>query len=453
VSWTRRRGACIVAVFTLAVWSSWTVCAGAGQAVAQGGPTAAAPRAVPASEGGLDWSLVINGLVGLFTAGTVIAALMAIRMTERGATANVVHARKLSTVDHVLERQQRYHDLVAEIGDLGDGDIPPEQWRRLLLLIGIWEITAAGVTAGVFDIEVLNKSTGAHILTTYRCYARFIRRRRRENPRIYDQLEVLIDKLLLMQASRFLIDRAALRRMRQLGMPDRTVSELSRLRTKKQYTYNSLLRALIDRNLETEKTIVMSCARRSAVDVQRAVDTDRADVTALFERAQAHTDGAYPPRSRTDQVGGIAAWLALPPIHDRFLVRRGSNVAAYVELEDLDRLRADDRDDDDAARERVAYWYRAFEAHPRFARDPTMQLERLMIVKRLVVDPAHQRAGLGRILLRYAIQVIQFSHDQIPALVVLSTLEPAIKLYESEGATRIGSFKGHAGHDLHSYVF
>lgn len=321
------------------------------------------------------------------------------------------------------------------------------------MLIGIWELTAAGVTAGVFDIEVLNKSTGAYILTTYRRYARFIRRRRRENPRIYDQLEVLIDKLLLMQTSRFLIDRSALRRLRQLGVPEHTIRELSRLRTKTQYTYNSLLRALIDRNLETEKTLVMSCARRSAVEVRRAVDADQADVRALFERMQAHTAGAYPPRERTDQVGGVAAWLALPPIHDRFLVRRGSDVVAYVELENLDRLRADDRDDDDVARERVAYWHRAFEAHPAFARDPTMQLERLMVVKRLVVDPEQQRAGLGRILLRYAIQMIQFSHDRIPALVVLSTLEPAIKLYESEGATRIGSFKGHAGHDLHSYVF
>lgn len=303
------------------------------------------------------------------------------------------------------------------------------------------------------DIEVLNKMTGGNILTTYQRYARFIRQRRRENPRIYDQLEVLIDKLLVMQTSVFRVDRRALRRMRQLGVADSTLADIAKLKRQTTYEYNDLLRGLIGRNLEPEKTLVMTCTRQPAFDIEVATDRDHKQVVALFERVQRHSDGAYPPRNRTDHEGNVAAWLALGAVHGRYLVRRGGAVIAYVELEDLEQVRRDGTHDEQARTKRSAYWHRAFEAQPAFADDPTMDIERLMVIKRLAVDPDHQRSGLGRILLRHAIQVIQFSHRRIPALVVLADLKPAIALYESEGATRIGTFSGHAGDDLYSYVF
>lgn len=391
----------------------------------------------------------INVFVAVATAIAAIAAWRATRQTEKGTRSSLIHERKLATLDHISDRADRYRALRQEIGPL-DAEISEKQWAKLLELIGIWEHTAAGVTNGVLDIEVLNKMSGGNLLATYRQYARFIRIRRRENPRIYDQLEVVIDKLLAMELCSYRVTRRTARQLKTLGVKDEITGRLGVLGTQSR-TYHELLSTLVAERLDTEKTLIMSCSREDTIKMRPAESADDPQILQLFERVYEATEGAYPPRVRVNDEGGIEEWLALPPQHDRLVAERDGQIVGYVELEDLGRLGA--LKDGDWGGKRRDYWNRAFADQESFLKDPSLEIEGLMILKRLAVDPALQKQGIGRLLLRHAIHVIQFSHSQVAALVVLATLEPAIKLYESEGATRIGEFRGHAGDALYSFVF
>ncbi len=391
----------------------------------------------------------LNLAVALATAAAAYAAWRATRLTEQSATASLLHARKVATIDHVSARAETYRRLRARIGSLED-NIADEQWRDLLVLMGIWEHTAAGVNSGVFDVEVLDKMTGGNLLSTYRDYARFVRRRRRANPRIYDQLELLIDKLLLFQLCSYQIDNTSLKRLKQLGVRDDTLQRVKTLVKSPASDYHRFVVTLLRGQMEDDRNLILSCARKRDVDIVAATDADFADVVGLFERIYDVTKGEYPPASRIQACGSIQTWLELPRYDERFVARSGDSVVGYLELEDLASVPAGQHEDADEGRE--AYWTRAFANQRRF-REEDLSLGDVMVLKRLAIHPEYMRRGLGRVLLRYGLQVAQFEHHRVPALVVLSTLAAAIQLYEAEGATRIGEFEGRSGDTLCAYVF
>lgn len=76
-----------------------------------------------------------------------------------------------------------------------------------------------------------------------------------------------------------------------------------------------------------------------------------------------------------------------------------------------------------------------------------------MIIKKLGVAPSMQGRGLGRLLTRHAIREIEALHVKTTALVVLTSLEGARRLYEDEGGECIGDFQGHGEHRLYTYIF
>lgn len=392
---------------------------------------------------------VLQVVVAVATAIAAFAAWRATRLTERTSTGALLHARKLSTVEHLSARAERYRELREEIGELGDA-IREDQWRCLLKLMGIWEHTAAGVNSGVFDVEVLNRMTGGNLLGTYQQYARFVRLRRRENPRIYDQLEILVDKLLMIEVCCYEVTKQSIGQLRELGMDGTVLKGLKDLGGR-TWTYHEFVAELVRRQLEGDKVLIMSCTRKATVVIRPYEARDREEAVALFESIQQETEGGYPPAVRTESVGGVAAWLDLPPTHTRLVLETEAGIGGYVELENPE-VDPPDADDEYKAT-RHAYWKRAFQDHERFQNDPTLSLDRLIVIKRLGVHPAHQRRGLGRLLLRHAIQVVQFDYGRVAALVVLSYLQPSIHLYDAEGATRIGTFPGHVGDELTSYVF
>jgi hypothetical protein len=83
-----------------------------------------------------------------------------------------------------------------------------------------WEYIATGVNAGVFDLEVFNKLTGGAVIAHYTTCAPFVRRVRQTDPHLYDQLESLIDKLIVIRTlSEHRLDARSKRRLRRRGIP------------------------------------------------------------------------------------------------------------------------------------------------------------------------------------------------------------------------------------------
>lgn len=81
--------------------------------------------------------------------------------------------------------------------------------------------------------------------------------------------------------------------------------------------------------------------------------------------------------------------------------------------------------------------------------------ERLAVVSRLFTSPSVRRVGIGRTLLRFAVQQAQHS-GQRAVLDVGKTLRAPVALYESEGWQRVDSLELHVGEgpplDLWVYV-
>ena len=142
--------------------------------------------------------------------------------------------------------------------------------------------------------------------------------------------------------------------------------------------------------------------------------------------------------------------------HMSAVVRDGNRVLGIVGLEDL------------ARRENCDYWIDAFgqiQQRNRTKDFDTLSINldlndlqvrnRTAVVTSLAVDPELRRFGIGRLLLRYAIEFGQIRLSTEPKkvfLAVIPTLEEAIRLYESEGGELLGTYTGQT-HEMHLYAF
>jgi len=166
------------------------------------------------------------------------------------------------------------------------------------------------------------------------------------------------------------------------------------------------------------------------------------EIVELFKNVQLSTNGIYPPQSRVIEEGGMETWLNLSTPHRQFSVKKDGKLVGYMEIENLAEVYLEPK----KKKKEIDYWERAFSKLD-------FPIQSLSVIKRLVVHPKERRHGIGRSLLKHGIQTIQLSQGQTVALVVLSSLESAIRLYESEGATYITRFTGNSENQLHSYIF
>lgn len=412
---------------------------------------ASALSSVPFQLAAANFADLVQGFSTAFAGVAAIAAFAAARSTRDAAQETVIEQRKAATLAYVQENRERYRTLRSEIGHLES--MPSEDSEahaRLLNLLELWEHQAAGLNDGAFDLEVFNKMTGGYLLNVYRQYSPWIRVIRRDDPAIYDQLETLVDRLILMRASGYRVDRRTIRELSRDGLERSDLKRLKKLKRKNEYSYVELQNALIEHRIERFKNRVTKVCRVVIGSIEPYDPRFRAEVVSLFVAVQSDTHGAYPPKALIESYyppgpEGIGLWLDRADGNHRFvLVASGTGqVIAHIELEPLG---------NDMSEEQRQYWSTAFASQDRF-RAEGVRLDDLVVLKRLGVHPDWQRRDAGRLLLRHAIHEVEFVHRRVPALVVIESLAAARSLYESEGGQVVGSFNEPTGERLISYIF
>ncbi len=399
--------------------------------------------------------LVLAATLG--TLGSAFGAFMAATTTKKAAEESFVEARQSATLSYVQSNRERARHLRSQIGLLGDEhpDLESPQGRQLLNLIELWEHQAAGLNDGVFDLEIFNKMTGGLLLSVYRDYAPWIRAIRREDASIYDQLEVLVDKLIVMRSSGFVVNRKICRELAREVLTSREIRRLSTLKRQTEYTFSQLQQALLEIGLDVEKNRITRVARQPLGRIKPYAPGDREQTIALFESIQSSTGGMYPPRNilefyYTEGREGISAWLERGSDSSRlvYVLDDTKRIIGHVEVQTISHSLDD---------EQLAYWIKAFPADGEFGSevrgDRPLRLTDLAIVKRLGVHPDWRGRDIGRQLLRRGIHMIEQDMGQVPALVVLKDLSSAQALYESEGGRVVGRFHEVTGEAMVSYIF
>jgi GNAT superfamily N-acetyltransferase len=133
------------------------------------------------------------------------------------------------------------------------------------------------------------------------------------------------------------------------------------------------------------------------------------------------TDPTYPPVEAGDTAASFADWLEGEPALHRWIAFDGATVRGHIQLADAHPYLTDALRDLDV---------RA--SHP------------VVEVGRLFVDPTARHHGFGAQLLSAARNHAS-AHSLLCALAVVHTSHAAIRLYEREGMTHVGSFHGDHG--------
>jgi len=185
------------------------------------------------------------------------------------------------------------------------------------------------------------------------------------------------------------------------------------------------------------------------------VPGDLPQVVAMFERLQQANAGSFPRTRLVEEIfgpgrQGLEAWL-----------QRGSDDQHLLLVDDLTpevigHLAIQELSLDMSPGE-GSYWEPAFTRQPLFAqqqyRGRQLELTDLAVIKRFGIDPSHQGAGAGRFLLSEALRAISQDLDKVPALVILSDLVAAQKLYLTTGALCLGHVTEQNGAEITSYLF
>ena len=401
-------------------------------------------------------------LVGIVSAVAAAAgawaAFLAANATRTAAEESFLEQHQAATLAYVQANRERYRDLRRSVGEPNGSELPDlnsQRGQAFLSLIELWEHQAAGLNDGAFDVEVFNKMAGGYLLTLYREYSPWIRAIRRADPSIYDQLEMLVDKLIVMRASGYVLSRRSLKSLQQDGLTRAECRRMKSLIRNSEYTYNDLQRTLMEVGLDTEKNRVTRLTRMVLGHIKPMGSVHEEQVVDLFVRLERATDGVYPPRALLDHYypagsAGIEMWLAKGSgnHHFVFVLDEGNTVVGHVEVQQLN---------DSLTEEEQSYWVEAFAAHEAFREQcvggQQVRLRNLAVIKRLGVHPDWQGRDIGRQLLRRSIHFVEHDLRKVPALVVLSDLQDAQALYNSEGATKVGEFTEATGESMVSYIF
>ena len=114
--------------------------------------------------------------------------------------------RKQATIEYINDVRDRYraehrHLLRVLGGPVNAESVEkiqsnPELNARLLDLLGLFEGLAAGVNAGVFDVELLNRVSGGYLIRVFETYKAYMLARRQSRwPSLYREFEELVENL------------------------------------------------------------------------------------------------------------------------------------------------------------------------------------------------------------------------------------------------------------------
>lgn len=376
---------------------------------------------------------------------------------------------------------------------LRDRAIPDasEEDNKLSNFLNLLEEIANGVNTRIFDFQILNKMYGGLFLSSYTRLAFFIRRCRRQigkgkSFRLYDQLEILVDRLLEYQGAAFTTyTPRTMARLFFLG-PRFWPLMLRRFNTYDALVAELAKRDLLDRASEIANSAIHDDVFFLIVPGERAKKKRTFDgLVNLYKEVYASTNGVWPifDRGNSNHNESVKEWVTSRLVDadcmilalQRRLFRRSAIIGA-VGLRSLNR--ASDADH--------AHWNSdILSAIEDFSVDLSDQAEflhgfgvpisqtningsakkwivdpdRLTILHALAVSPEWKGRHVGRRLFRHA---ISYAHLKMQKTVLLNVIadepamESAIALYDSEGGDFIGSHQDWGRlefHRMYMYIF
>jgi len=448
----------------------------------------------------MDWKsivdlviLICTLLTAYFTARAAWQARRAVQEAVRGTTRNEQSSRKMATIRHLNSCSDDYIQVPKKIKSLDRQLSAPaiaedkkqtiEERRRTELerLFRIWEHIAAGINAGVYDIEVFNQMTGSRCVGQYTDHSEFVRRRRREESlRIYDQLDIVIDRLLEMRFSKHLVTDNTLQRLAAHFVDSETIQGVAGLKGIVYHNYKQLSAALAERGVEREKNLVFAFSRQRCFSIVRCEKNREQDVIALFrlvqEKNRRDYDYSWPPTTDTleQTVFGkkthIRNYVVLyrEPGDERraggHLGSAKAQVAGFVALQELEK----EEDIDHWGGKLGQDWEKKA-----FSTDGARQgrgLRDLVVIRRFAVHPSYAKTGLARITLRHAIRTIQeldtlpkadsdergrptSESTRVPIALIPRPLKEALRLCGREGGRFLNDYEDPKEGKLEAFVF
>jgi len=464
----------------------------------------------------MDWKLVEDSLmtgatvvIALFTYRAAVQARKTVQEATRTTTKHEHSLRKIATIRQLHSCKNDYLNLPEKIKSckekLASAKLSAklEELQRLeerltaglMRLFTVWEHLAAGINAGVYDIEVFNQMTGSRCLSQYKEHARFVRTRRREESlRIYDQLDTTIDRLLEIHSDKHLITDKTLRLLKANYVDPDIIRRLKGLKGVLYNNYKELSAVLVDQGLEREKNLIFSFSRYRCCSIvrcdkehQEEVKEHQEQVIDLFVSVQNSIFKKYkliwPPNVPTGdrdalrsllfhKANDISNYIVLynEPSNDQppWWRRPGlpkAQVVGFVALQDL------------AKEEDTHHWNQPLGPNWKdkaFSTDKARrgrEVKDLVVIRRFVVHPSFCRMGIGRMLLRHAIRTIQEldavpnpnnkdrggkkrERPAVPLAVIPVQLEDAIDLCEREGGLPIiEEYQDHLEGKVRLFVF
>jgi hypothetical protein len=137
---------------------------------------------------------------------TAVIGIWQIRIGVNSVREDHDRRRKQATIEYINDVRDRYraehrHLLRALGGPMNAQSVEkirsnPDLNARLLDLLGLFEGLAAGVNAGVFDVELLNRVSGGYLIRVFETYKAYMLARRQSRwPSLYREFEQLVQDL------------------------------------------------------------------------------------------------------------------------------------------------------------------------------------------------------------------------------------------------------------------
>jgi GNAT superfamily N-acetyltransferase len=383
-----------------------------------------------------------------------------IRLQDQHRAKEAHEARQRNTVEFIRSTRTSYQPLVTELrreDALSDSD----KQERLRSLFAIFEHMSAGVNFGMHDIHIVNSMLGNYVRAdVFEKHALWFRDRRRFEPRIYDQLNILLAQLYDMHESPYVIppDIASL--------PDEIEqSTRARLATLAGSEHDSLRAAFSAISATGVGPSFAECAaavrpRGVIGHIEEYSERDhRGAVVAVLESIRGLQDTEsfdlqHPGAQKwpTDEaMKDLVAWFEGLVGDAKFVYVVDGAPVGCIGVRHLAR-----REDDNAR-----FWLQGV-GDAVLSSDSRLHGRRIdyHALRCLAVSPGFAGRGIGRSLLRYAIDWVQRlpSRKQAP-IAVLNVIvdapvtQPARRLYASQGGASRGPYKSSTGRSMEFYMF
>lgn len=479
---------------------------------------------------------ILRVLMGSYWFGEHLATLMLVALTIIMLS---ILLGQISAVKESTERQERnnrdwqtlqylqssrneqYSELFSDSDDLKSkisqaaadppgAPLDSSTTQQLMKYLAHCEHLASAINCGAANLHLLNKTSGAHLLTRYGLLSEYIRFRRRppEKDRIYDQLDRLIDSLLWLRANSYIIDNNTVIQCRQRYAREEDVQRLKSLVHRNQAgqtgrvwtnrfsharadSYPQLSQLLASSGLSDLEFLVMSYSNVSMYRIE-SIPNPRDDLTireiaSVFASSYEHTAGTYPPLGKQGLLNSSSAdpepervlqasmhWLRFgtrdnldanrelsSPTHcfgikSLFPTDTPQRIWGYIEIhEDVSSC------NDEGLKSILTQHKSRIDQMLQSSRSQEDWADRLCLISRLALHVDILDRSLGRLLFRNALRYCRENLGKVPVLSVISRdpddnheyLARARRLYIKEGGTKIATYRGSTEYELDVYMF